>query len=111
MDIQQLKLRHTSGSNLDRICSWYHSQCNGQWEHGYGVSITTIDNPGWLVKIELTDTKLESTEFDTVNIDEDDREWISCHVEEKQYIGACGPMLLSVVLGIFLDWAQNTQKS
>jgi Immunity protein 53 len=24
---------------------WYSRQCNGEWEHGFGVEIATIDNP------------------------------------------------------------------
>jgi hypothetical protein len=26
---------------------WYTKQCNGDWEHSYGIRIDTIDNPGW----------------------------------------------------------------
>lgn len=38
---------------LKGLQDWYCSQCNGDWEHGYGVSIETLDNPGWSLKIEL----------------------------------------------------------
>jgi hypothetical protein len=26
--------------------AWYASRCDGEWEHGYGISIETLDNPG-----------------------------------------------------------------
>lgn len=26
---------------------WYKSQCDGDWEHEYGIKIETVDNPGW----------------------------------------------------------------
>src|SRR4051812_33664431 len=38
---------------------WYLAQCNDAWEH-FGVGIGTLDNPGWSVRVELTDTSLEA---------------------------------------------------
>jgi len=32
---------------LEQVEDWYSSQCNGDWEHQYGISIDTLDNPGW----------------------------------------------------------------
>lgn len=43
---------------LQEIQSWYISNCNGDWEHSFGVSIDTLDNPGWSVRIDLADTGL-----------------------------------------------------
>lgn len=39
-----------------RLAKWHRAQCNGDWEHMYGVTIETTDNPGWWVKIELDGT-------------------------------------------------------
>ena len=38
---------------------WYKKQCDGDWEHMFGVQIYTLDNPGWRVKIDIADTELE----------------------------------------------------
>jgi hypothetical protein len=32
---------------------WYQEQCDGDWEHHCGVTIETLDNPGWLVQADL----------------------------------------------------------
>ena len=40
-------------NNLIWLLSWYHSQCDGDWEHGNGVKIGTIDNPGWFFKVKV----------------------------------------------------------
>ena len=45
---------------LSSLQRWYSSQCDGDWEHQLGVEITTLDNPGWLVRIELRHTPLEA---------------------------------------------------
>ncbi|MBY0204438.1 Imm53 family immunity protein [Paenibacillus cucumis (ex Kampfer et al. 2016)] len=29
----------------------YDQNCDGEWEHVYGVKIQTIDNPGWYAGI------------------------------------------------------------
>lgn len=31
---------------IDWIKKWYLNHCNGDWEHNYGITIQTIDNPG-----------------------------------------------------------------
>ena len=44
-------------SRIDRsrkTGDWYLSQCNGDWEHAYGVKIDTLDNPGWTLEVEDT---------------------------------------------------------
>jgi len=33
---------------------WYEGHCDGDWEHGFGPEIETIDNPGWRLKIRST---------------------------------------------------------
>ena len=46
---------------------WYFSMCDGSWEHFYGVKIDTLDNPGWMVLIDIIDTPLEEKVFETFN--------------------------------------------
>ncbi|MFO0948082.1 MAG: immunity 53 family protein [Planctomycetota bacterium] len=46
-----------------RLQQWYESQCDGQWEHAYGVSIESLDNPGWLVRIDLRGSPAEGKKY------------------------------------------------
>lgn len=48
---------------LSELQKWYMSQCNGEWEHSYFVSIGTLDNPGWKLEIDLRHTNLETQVF------------------------------------------------
>jgi len=41
---------------LEWISQWYNSNCDGDWEHHFGMNIETIDNPGWSIEIDTTDT-------------------------------------------------------
>lgn len=36
---------------ITQLQNWYKSQCDGIWEHEYGLDISTLDNPGWRVHI------------------------------------------------------------
>ncbi len=78
-------------SNLLRIQKWYSSQCNGDWEHSYGVKIQSLDNPGWLVEIDLIETELFGFPLSPIERgnSESDKEWVSCKSDGTKYVGAC----------------------
>ena len=82
---------------LQQLQTWYRAQCNGDWEHSYGVKIDTLDNPGWSLSIDLTGTSLEQASFSKVtkgviagDITEN-QDWLLCEVKEKTFTGAGGP--------------------
>ena len=88
----------------------YAAQCDGDWEHGFGVKIETLDNPGWTVSIDLTGTALEDVEFTEISNIEPEIDWIQCSVQEGLFEGACGPRMLETLLSSFLDWANRSQR-
>jgi len=94
---------------LHEIQKWYFSQCDGDWEHTYGLSLGTLDNPGWTLRIELQDTDLEDVPFNEVSDTEPEHEWYHCKKEGPILKAYCGPLMLDTVLKIFLEWAQNAE--
>ena len=103
---------------LEEIQNWYKMHCNNDWEHSYGVSIDTLDNPGWIVKISLNDTLLEDVVFPSVEegTPEDsesifgclsDNNWVKCYKEKNVWIGMGSPDKLEEILKIFLDWSKT----
>ena len=87
------------------IQKWYASQCDGDWEHTFGVSIETLDNPGWIVRVNLEGTELEEVPFEEIKRLEPKRTWLSCRVGEKTWQGAGGPHMLGEILAVFTRWA------
>jgi hypothetical protein len=87
---------------LTRLQNWYLTNCDGVWEHSYGISIATLDNPGWLIKIDLTDTCLQELKFDK-HVDNGEFDWLSVNVNEKTFTASGDPSKLTSVLSIFLD--------
>lgn len=96
--------------NFDKLVAdlqvWYKAQCDGDWEHEYGVSINTLDNPGWSVKIDLCQTLLENKAFKEI-VSDDEEDWIECRVVNNQFVGYAAPHGLGQILGIFLEWART----
>ncbi len=90
---------------LDRLQRWFRSSCNGDWEHGNGVRITTIDNPGWRVRIDLEDTPLQGQSFARVEVERDPDDWFHCWVKGDVFNGAGGAINLKDILATFLTWA------
>jgi len=90
---------------LKRIQEWYSLQCNGDWEHRFGVDINTLDNPGWMVKIALDNTELEDKPFSKVKLERSENDWVHCWIENGKFEGAGGQHNLEEILNIFLDWS------
>jgi hypothetical protein len=94
-------------TTLDRLQKWYESHCDGEWEHGEGLVIESLDNPGWMVRISLRGTALESRQFQEISRLEPDRDWIRCWIEDGKFQGAGGPQMLDEILQTFVDWAAS----
>ena len=85
---------------------WFVASCDGEWEHDAGVSIETLDNPGWRVRVSLRDTANAGREYERQEIYRDEHDWIVCWVEKDEFNAACGPHNLGEALSVFLDWAR-----
>ncbi len=96
-------------SPLRRLCRWYQTQCDGDWEHAFGVRLSTLDNPGWRVKIDLADTCLELRAFDSLKIERSTDDWIHADIRTENgrtiWSAAGGPGNLEEMITLFIDWA------
>jgi hypothetical protein len=95
-------------STLARIQTWYACQCDGDWEHGYGIHIETLDNPGWRININVEGTDLEGRPFVPVERglgDDSTTDWHRIWVEDNRFQGTGDPTKLIFILEQFLAWA------
>jgi hypothetical protein len=88
---------------VDLEC-WLASHCDGDWEHGWGVRINTLDNPGWSVDIDLAGTDLSGKALSRIQEERTERDWIHCWVDEEVFKGRGGPKNLHEILGVFTAW-------
>ena len=98
-------------TTLEKLQVWYYNQCNDDWEHGNGIKIDTIDNPGWSIKIDLIETDLENKKFKRIEVERTDYDWFHCWVKDNTFEVACGVHNLQEALEIFLNWAEQDCSS
>lgn len=97
-------------SKFEQLIDWYCSQCDGYWEHKhYGIEISSLDNPGLCLRVDLNGTFLEHAPFETHEHNPDsDHQWIICEKTADNFFQGCSaPPLFMRVLEIFLEWADD----
>jgi hypothetical protein len=94
-------------TSLERLENWYSSQCNGDWEHQYGIEIGTVDNPGWSIEIDLTGTKCGNKTLRRMKLERTEKDWLQYWVENRKFNAACGPKKLSEMNDIFCKWFEG----
>ena len=87
--------------------NWYSSQCDGSWEHFYGIKIETLDNPGWEVEIDLCETELINKPFVEIDRDISDNDWLSCRLQNNKFEGFGDVSKLYEILEIFRKWVES----
>jgi Immunity protein 53 len=92
--------------NLTWLQQWYASHCDGEWEHGHGVHIDTLDNPGWAIKIALRGTPYVELIFDEIER-KGEEDWIVCRKRDGFFEGCGGAKNLDEILGVFRAWVDS----
>jgi hypothetical protein len=92
---------------LPALEQWFQRNCDGDWEHSHGVSITTLDNPGWQLQVDVRDLPLERKPFAPIEVESDESNWYHCRVTDGIFKGAGGPRNLSDLIKTFESWAKD----
>lgn len=102
---------------LERLQDWYVAQCDGTWENDRGITVETLDNPGWKVVVDLTGTDLENVSFEEFVVERLGDDWVHARVADtgetavrRRFEVFCGPGSLAEAVEIFLDWAAEAQE-
>ena len=97
---------HEPPSTLQRLSQWYLRHCNGDWEHSFGFSINTLDNPGISIDINLADTELQKIPFAEIKQDYDSEDrWFVCRRTDDLFEAHGVATRFEDMLLVFLDWA------
>ena len=99
-------------STLSSIQKWYIEQCDGNWEHSYGIKIETVDNPGWFVTIDLLETTTDAIrDIGLIKSEVDDKDWYIIQIKNGQYLASGDPLKLDFLLGKFKELViENADK-
>ena len=85
-------------NHLIWLQDWYSQQCNGDWEHTYKITITTLDNPGWHIQIDLEETKYENLSFNYQLQEISETDWYCVESKDKKFIGSGDPTKLETLI-------------
>lgn len=99
----QRKVYENSGI-LGWLQNWYASQCDGMWEHGYGVRIDITSDFMWRVKIGLFDTFWSGKEILPSKKEISTGNWIHYKVHENIFEATGGIRNLEDILNLFKKW-------
>jgi Immunity protein 53 len=90
-----------SVDTLTWLQTWFRSQCDGQWEHHEGITIESLDNPGWSVIISLAGTVATERLAIEGKAHRSEDDWLVFDVKDGKFQGFCGPGNLSELLEVF----------
>jgi hypothetical protein len=88
---------------FSRLQDWFLSNCDGDWENSSGVKVESLDNPGWMVSLDIFGTPLEGRLLDRVVVDDSEEGWLHCWSDGNSIYAAAAPCRLRDALEIVLD--------
>ncbi|QNR98348.1 immunity 53 family protein [Stenotrophomonas sp. 169] len=77
---------------ISLLQKWYARHCDEDWEHSYGINIDTLDNPGWILTVDLADTEFSELLLPRNRLDRSEADWVQSEISGRRYI-ACGGVL------------------
>lgn len=110
MQMQMKFQEEVKNNNLVWLENWYKTQCNGDWEHAYGIRIETLDNPGWKISVSLENTKWENEILEMKQIENSESDWYAFGIKEKNFIGAGDPAKLDYLIGLFRKFIEEKES-
>ncbi len=90
--------------NIKWLLKWLETQYKGSWQGQRMVDMGTLDNPGWILKINIDQTTLQNQPFLKLKIDRTEHNWIACFVRDGGFMGAGGLYNLPEIIQIFRNW-------
>lgn len=94
-----------SSDDLTFLQDWYARHCDGDWEHDSRVRISTLDNPGWRLWVNLEDTELAGRHIPRTRDESSSEQWIDYQCDGNAFDAACGPRGLGLALTAFRELA------
>lgn len=84
---------------------------DGNWEHSKGIRISTLDNPGWSLTVDIADLELSDRAFDAVKVERSEHDWVHARVRAGKFEAFGGPGNLPEMLVCFQCWAEGRPRS
>jgi len=95
---------------LQSLAVWFVEHCDGDWEHDRGITIESLDNPGWAVDVGIGGTELEGHWVDWTQSDRNDDDWLHWRSTGTMFEARCSANNLERAIESFLAFAQAVEQ-
>ncbi|HEY3353122.1 MAG TPA: Imm53 family immunity protein [Polyangia bacterium] len=108
--------------DLEWLQSWYANRCAelaGNEHQEVGLSIESIDNPGWWFRVPLDASQAQRLAPGVLCVEGDppsetslgSAEWLLCEIREGVFHGAGDPMKLHKIIRVFREAVVEAAKA
>jgi len=92
---------------LDALQAWFVAHCDGNWEQEYGVTIGTIEDPGWELRVDVVGTRLAGSDLARQRLARAPDDWIETWCDGYTFYAAGGPNSLDELVASFVSFAER----
>ena len=96
-----------SKGQLEWLMNWYQSHCDGDWEHQNGITIETLDNPGWTLEASLEGTKMDGSTLTNTLVERTEDDWVAVDTKSNKFSACGGPGNLEEIIGLFIAFVEG----
>jgi hypothetical protein len=95
---------------LDWIQNWFKTNCDGEWEHREVIQITTLDNPGWEIEIDISKTSIANMDLKWILNENGRQDWHGVKIENQKFTAAGDSGKLIFILGLFREMIEKIES-
>lgn len=95
---------------LEWIQHWFEDNCDGKWERGQGIQITTLENPGWEVEIDISNTSIANLKMEWILNELGPHDWYGVKIEDQKFSASGDVGKLEFLLGLFKEMIDKIEN-
>ncbi len=95
---------------LQWIQHWFKENCDGDWERGDGIQITTLDNPGWEVEIDISNTSIANINIEWILNENSAQDWYGVKIESQKFTASGDSGKLKFLLELFKEMIEKIEN-
>ncbi len=95
---------------LQWIQNWLKDNCDGDWERGDGIQITTLDNPGWELEIDISNTSIANMNIGWILNEKNAQDWYGVKIENQKFTASGDSGKLLFLLELFKEMIEKIES-
>ncbi len=94
---------------LNWLSNWYKIECNGDWEHTYGITIN-ITQDRVFVEIDIDDTRFDNDSImSEIKFESSKNDWVNIEIENQKFVAKGDRSKLIQIIEYFIEIHERNQ--